>query len=484
MNGLTSPKAGVADWPPGPAPRAARGAPQPSDAFAGILDSQQARTATAEGHERSPKATGRDRRESGPVANERAEARSNAEWARERRAADGVERERPVQHHGDDTQAPLTPPAEGSTPADVDVPAEGPEQPAVAADAQPVQEPVVVPVAVLTMPPVAPVQTEPAQVAAASVAQPQSAPAPAAAAIAAVLGEQPAVEAQAGPVAAVQQAAAATAQASDGVPPEVLAKASQQDPAAKPQAADRAADPAQPAIARATPGQPGATGSGSGSNAGDTGPKHDQQPGALPQQAAEQARTVAQAYGRAATAHAEAPAQPGQPAVTPAAGPAAPAQQPAAGANPATRATPVPLARAAENVEHVLRLASARGVTHARIALNPVELGSIDVHMRHTSEGIVATVVAHAPDAVQQLQNAAQDLRRSLEQQGLNLLSLDIGQRGDERSAGRAGSDGGDHGRGQHAGADAAGPGATGTEAEIVTTNLQLPNGVLVDVLA
>jgi hypothetical protein len=47
-NGLSSPKA--AEGPRAPAPEAARGAPPPSDAFAGILgDAQQARTATAEG---------------------------------------------------------------------------------------------------------------------------------------------------------------------------------------------------------------------------------------------------------------------------------------------------------------------------------------------------------------------------------------------------------------------------------------------------
>src|SRR4051812_42132808 len=47
-NGLTSPKA--TDRPPGPTPQAARGAPPPSDAFAGMLDAHQARTAIAEGH--------------------------------------------------------------------------------------------------------------------------------------------------------------------------------------------------------------------------------------------------------------------------------------------------------------------------------------------------------------------------------------------------------------------------------------------------
>src|SRR4051812_47776563 len=49
-NGLSSPKAAQGPRAPEAAPEAARGAPPPSDAFAGILgDAQQARTATAEG---------------------------------------------------------------------------------------------------------------------------------------------------------------------------------------------------------------------------------------------------------------------------------------------------------------------------------------------------------------------------------------------------------------------------------------------------
>src|SRR3954471_23407793 len=51
-NGLTSPKA--TDRPPGHTPQAARGAPPPSDAFAGMLDAHQARTAIAEGQSESP----------------------------------------------------------------------------------------------------------------------------------------------------------------------------------------------------------------------------------------------------------------------------------------------------------------------------------------------------------------------------------------------------------------------------------------------
>ena len=149
-----------------------------------------------------------------------------------------------------------------------------------------------------------------------------------------------------------------------------------------------------------------------------------------------------------------------------------------------TPATPVPLARAAETVEHVLRMASARGVTQARIALHPAELGSIDIHLRHTAEGVMARVVAHTGEATQALQQAASDLRRALEEQGVKLLGLDIGQSGDERAAGRSGGDPGAQARGggDTAGSAAAGD-ATGTETS-TDESIRLPNGVLVDVLA
>jgi flagellar hook-length control protein FliK len=139
----------------------------------------------------------------------------------------------------------------------------------------------------------------------------------------------------------------------------------------------------------------------------------------------------------------------------------------------------VPLARSAEAVEHVIRLASAGGVTHARIALHPEELGSVDVHIRSTNEGIVARVVAHSAESVQTLQHAANDLRKSLEEQGVNVLTLDIGQSGDERSAGRSGTEGGGLARGD-------GQVATAEQesTETKTSTLRLPSGVLVDVLA
>jgi Meckel syndrome type 1 protein len=198
----------------------------------------------------------------------------------------------------------------------------------------------------------------------------------------------------------------------------------------------------------------------------------------------QQPQPVVGAYTRPAEPPRQQVAQPAAAPVS--AAPAAPTA-PAAAAAPADAphpalpvATPVPLARSAEAVEHVLRLASGRGVTHARIALRPAELGSVDVHLRSTAEGIVARVVAQSPEAVQTLQHAANDLRRALEEQGLNVLNLDISQSG-ERFAGRTGSDAGELASGQREAPD----GRAGDAEETTTqTSMRLPTGVLVDVLA
>jgi flagellar hook-length control protein FliK len=475
VNGLTPPKAGVTDWPPGHTSRAARGAPEPSEAFAGILDATQARTATAEGQDRSSRTRSNSRREEGPNASERAEARSNAEWARERRAADGVERDRPVQHHGDDAPAP----ADAGSAQDA-----GEAQQLAAETGAPVEAPaaaaVVVPTALLVEAPAAapavasvsaPVQAQAVVAAAVAGGLPQAAGEPAVAAVA---------RAQAAPVAQVPvegEAAPSAAQALAATEADAPVEAGGQPVAKQPVGAERNAVPAAQNGAAASQSQQ--------QSANQNGASTHDQPGTLPQQAAEQARTVAQAYGRASgprqpAADAPAPQAPATPVATPVA-PAATVQ--AAAARAVGQATPVPLSHAAENVEHVLRLGSTRGTTHARIALNPVELGSIDVHLRQTAEGLVARVVAHAPEAVLQLQQAGDDLRRSLEQQGVNLLSLDIGHSGDERSAGRAGTSG-DH-EGDRDGSGQPADGSADGEAELTTTTtLQLPNGVLVDVLA
>lgn len=486
MNGLTPPKSGAAEWPPGPTPRPSRGAPEPSDNFAGILDSHQARTANAEGQNRSPKTEGRNRRDNdGPVANDRAEARSNARWARERREADGVERERPVQHHEDDPQAkPANPGDAVVAPNPVAdgqrvVPQEQPVQPV-----QPAAASVVTAEAVVA-PQVPAVETQTqtqTQVAQAQVAQAPTQTATVAAQAAVVQAPVQQPEQQDAPVQAPAQAVVAdapkqraTVQADEAATAPVVQQ-QQEQPEAKP------ADGKQPVqSAQVAAPKPKESHSENGQGQQD----QPQQQGTLPEQAADRARTVAQGYARTQHANTEVPttAQSGTPAASPVT--QVSGGQPAAARGELAPATPVPLARAAETVEHVLRLASNRGVTHARIALTPESLGSIDVHLRHTADGVVAKVVAHSAESVQQLQQAATDLRQQLEGQGVNLLSLDIGHSAaDEGSAARAGAGFGDEDRGNSRGRADGGDAAAADAETIVNSTLRLPNGVLVDVLA
>jgi flagellar hook-length control protein FliK len=175
--------------------------------------------------------------------------------------------------------------------------------------------------------------------------------------------------------------------------------------------------------------------------------------------------------------------------------PASPATPPAAAQASAPVDAPLParavgLEHAVETVRLALRHGAERGVSHARISLTPRELGSIEVHLRQTAEGLVARVVAEHASAAQQLQQAGAELRRSLEQQGVTLLRLDIGASGEDagRAADRqalAGAFGDEHGRrrGTRDERDALDLPADMTETT-ATTTLTLPNGTLVDVLA
>ncbi|HLI58307.1 MAG TPA: flagellar hook-length control protein FliK [Solirubrobacteraceae bacterium] len=134
---------------------------------------------------------------------------------------------------------------------------------------------------------------------------------------------------------------------------------------------------------------------------------------------------------------------PAAPALALAATPSTPANQPA----PVTaHAVPVPvsLADAADAVEATITMAArGAGITQARIELSPESLGDIQIHLQHTADGLVARVITAHPEAAQTLQASSDELRRSLEQSGAALLSLDISTsgRGDgEPAADRNGS--------------------------------------------
>lgn len=237
-------------------------------------------------------------------------------------------------------------------------------------------------------------------------------------------------------------------------------------------------------------------------------------PAAAVKPAAPAAGHAAQPATPATPATQAAPAQPGHPThapatsdagrilmSAPASAPSAPAAAPAPVPDaPAASAAPtsvperaVGLDRAVETVRLALRAAAERGVTQARISLNPRELGGIHVHLRHTADGLVARVVAEHGHAAQLLEQAGAELRRSLETQGVTLLRLDIGTHGEQggRAAGQQAGFGasGNGARANAGGADAgtpddgdAVPGSVSDASP--STQLALPNGVLIDVLA
>jgi flagellar hook-length control protein FliK len=148
----------------------------------------------------------------------------------------------------------------------------------------------------------------------------------------------------------------------------------------------------------------------------------------------------------------------------------------------------VGLEHAIETVRLALRAAADRGVSHARIELHPRELGGVEIHLRQTADGLVARVVAEHATAAQLLQHAGAELRRSLETQGLTLLRLDIGASGeqDRRAPGEQRGFGDAAGGAGNGGAEdpTSVEDVTTTPTDPTTTTLTLANGALVDVLA
>lgn len=147
----------------------------------------------------------------------------------------------------------------------------------------------------------------------------------------------------------------------------------------------------------------------------------------------------------------------------------------------------VSLQEAVDAVKATFTTASQSGLTSARISLSPASLGSIEISLTQTSEGLVAHVTADHPDAVRTLQQNAADLRRSLEAGGQPLLQLDIGASGDQHRGSDndpwARQSASDTGTTALAGAD-----ATTDESEqngaASTLTIKLTGGSLVDVLA
>ena len=131
---------------------------------------------------------------------------------------------------------------------------------------------------------------------------------------------------------------------------------------------------------------------------------------------------------------------PGPAAAAPATAPVAqPAPVPSAAPTASSSATVptaygVRLAEAAEKVSNTIAMGARDGVSVARIELAPESLGAIQIHLQHTSDGLVARVITEHPEAAQTLAQSGGDLKRQLQQNGTALLRLDIESSGQQRS--------------------------------------------------
>jgi flagellar hook-length control protein FliK len=135
-----------------------------------------------------------------------------------------------------------------------------------------------------------------------------------------------------------------------------------------------------------------------------------------------------------------------------------------------------------------VQLANARGAAHARIQLRPAELGGLMIRLKSTAEGMTATIKAERPEAAAALDRAAADLRRTLEDRGVTLVSLDVSVASDAGGSAldRRGEPG-DAAAATAAGRTRGGAGTTdSTDDDDLTAApaVRLPAGALVDVHA
>ncbi len=96
----------------------------------------------------------------------------------------------------------------------------------------------------------------------------------------------------------------------------------------------------------------------------------------------------------------------------------------------------VGLQEAIEGLHGTIQLAARQGLAQARISLQPEELGEIRINLTQTAQGLLARVSAESPAAAQALAAAHAELRQSLSSLGINLTRLDIGHH-DSRRPGR-----------------------------------------------
>ena len=104
----------------------------------------------------------------------------------------------------------------------------------------------------------------------------------------------------------------------------------------------------------------------------------------------------------------------------------APATSPAAALRGPQAAPGLQLAATVERLRDLVQVASRNGAAHARLQLHPAEFGGIEVRLRSAANGVTAKITADRPEAVQALQQAAVELRQSLQERGLTVLDVEV----------------------------------------------------------
>jgi len=134
-----------------------------------------------------------------------------------------------------------------------------------------------------------------------------------------------------------------------------------------------------------------------------------------------------------------------------------------------------------------IAMAARQGVTQARIALRPAELGDVRIHLSQSADGLLARVTADSPAAAQALAEGRAELHQSLSSLGVSLLRLDIGsgqsQAQDREGRFSAGPSGSSASRATSGSEEDDAPEAVSQLAGPTSAN-GLDNGALVDVLA
>jgi flagellar hook-length control protein FliK len=90
----------------------------------------------------------------------------------------------------------------------------------------------------------------------------------------------------------------------------------------------------------------------------------------------------------------------------------------------------------AEQLATRLRLSHAAGGTHVNLSLKPRELGEVTVHMNVRDGAVAATILVDKADTLDTMQTNIEDLKKSLENQGLVIQEFSVDVRGEAGAGG------------------------------------------------